>query len=92
MSETAAAASASAKASNIPEYTVAEISGAVKRVIEGEFGRVRVRGELGRVKLVLDDERAFLDAPESLPDAEAGKEFLLGAGEAEGAGGGAELV
>ena len=28
---------------NIPEYTVSEISGAVKRTLEGEFGRVRVR-------------------------------------------------
>lgn len=34
---------------NTPEFTVSEISGAVKRVIEGEFGRVRVRGEVGRV-------------------------------------------
>jgi exodeoxyribonuclease VII large subunit len=34
---------------NAPEFTVSEISGAVKRVIEGEFGRVRVRGEVGRV-------------------------------------------
>ena len=29
---------------NAPEFTVSEISGAVKRVIEGEFGHVRVRG------------------------------------------------
>lgn len=36
-------------ASNAHDYTVSEISGAVKRVIEGEFGRVRVRGEVGRV-------------------------------------------
>lgn len=36
-------------AGNAHEYTVSEISGAVKRVIEGEFGRVRVRGEVGRV-------------------------------------------
>ncbi len=35
--------------SNAHDYTVSEISGAVKRVIEGEFGRVRVRGEVGRV-------------------------------------------
>lgn len=35
--------------SNAPPLTVSEISGAVKRVIEGEFGRVRVRGEVGRV-------------------------------------------
>ncbi len=34
---------------NAPEFTVSEISGAVKRVIEGEFDRVRVRGEVGRV-------------------------------------------
>ena len=34
---------------NSPEYTVSELSGAVKRVIEGEFGMVRVRGEVGRV-------------------------------------------
>ncbi|MDO8883705.1 exodeoxyribonuclease VII large subunit [Pseudotabrizicola sp.] len=34
---------------NSPEYTVSELSGAVKRVIEGEFGLVRVRGEVGRV-------------------------------------------
>lgn len=34
---------------NQPEFTVSELSGAVKRVIEGEFGMVRVRGEIGRV-------------------------------------------
>ncbi|MFE3837842.1 exodeoxyribonuclease VII large subunit [Pseudogemmobacter sonorensis] len=34
---------------NRPEFTVSELSGAVKRVIEGEFGLVRVRGEVGRV-------------------------------------------
>ncbi|TDL79835.1 exodeoxyribonuclease VII large subunit [Palleronia sediminis] len=35
--------------SNAHEYSVSEISGAVKRVIEGEFSRIRVRGEVGRV-------------------------------------------
>ncbi|RBI86994.1 exodeoxyribonuclease VII large subunit [Rhodosalinus halophilus] len=53
---------------NAPEYTVSEISGAVKRVVEGEFPHVRVRGELGRVSrprsghvyLDLKDERAVL--------------------------------
>ena len=53
---------------NAPEFTVSELSGAVKRVIEGEFGFVRVRGELGRVSrprsghiyLDLKDERAVL--------------------------------
>lgn len=34
---------------NAHEFTVSEISGAVKKVIEGEFGHVRVRGEIGRV-------------------------------------------
>jgi exodeoxyribonuclease VII large subunit len=34
---------------NTPEYTVAEISGAVKKTLEGTFGRIRVRGEVGRV-------------------------------------------
>jgi exodeoxyribonuclease VII large subunit len=55
---------------NAPEFTVSEISGAVKRVIEGEFGRVRVRGEVGRVSrpssghlyLDLKDDRAVLGA------------------------------
>lgn len=35
--------------SNAPEFTVSEISGAVKKTLEGAFGRVRVRGEVGRV-------------------------------------------
>ncbi len=34
---------------NAPELTVSELSGAVKRTLEGEFSRVRVRGEVGRV-------------------------------------------
>lgn len=36
---------------NAPEFTVSDISSAVKRTIEGAFGRVRVRGEVGRVVL-----------------------------------------
>jgi exodeoxyribonuclease VII large subunit len=39
-----------APASNIPEYTVSEISGAVKRALETNFGRVRVRGEITEFK------------------------------------------
>lgn len=35
--------------SNAPEFSVSEISGAVKKTIEGAFGRIRVRGEVGRV-------------------------------------------
>ena len=38
------------QASNIPEYTVSEISGAVKRTLEGAFSRVRVRGEITELK------------------------------------------
>lgn len=34
---------------NAPEFTVSEISGAVKKTLEGAFGRIRVRGEVGRV-------------------------------------------
>ena len=53
---------------NAPEYTVSELSGAVKRVVEGEFGFVRVRAEVGRVTrhrsghvyLDLKDDRACL--------------------------------
>ena len=37
-------------ATNVPEYSVSEIAGAVKRTLEGAFGRVRVRGELSEVK------------------------------------------
>jgi exodeoxyribonuclease VII large subunit len=36
---------------NAPEFTVSEISGALKRTIEGAFGRIRVKGEVGRVML-----------------------------------------
>ncbi|MEM8978422.1 MAG: exodeoxyribonuclease VII large subunit [Pseudomonadota bacterium] len=35
--------------SNAPEFSVSEISGAIKKTLEGSFGRVRVRGEVGRV-------------------------------------------
>ncbi|ETW11682.1 exodeoxyribonuclease 7 large subunit XseA [Roseivivax marinus] len=53
---------------NTPEFTVSEISGAVKRTIEGEFSYVRVRGEVGRVSrprsghvyLDLKDDRSVL--------------------------------
>ena len=54
--------------SNVPEYTVSEISGAVKRTLEGNFGRVRVRGEItecrrypsGHIYFALKDESAKL--------------------------------
>lgn len=34
---------------NLPELSVSELAGAVKRTMESSFERVRVRGELGRV-------------------------------------------
>lgn len=56
--------------SNAPEFTVSEISGAIKRTLEGEFGRVRVRGEItelkaypsGHIYLALKDEGAKIRA------------------------------
>src|ERR1700761_4251099 len=39
-----------ATVSNVPEFTVSEISGAVKRTLEGNFGRVRVRREITELK------------------------------------------
>ena len=53
---------------NAPEFSVSDLSGAVKRMIEGEFSHVRVRGEIGRVSLPrsghvyldLKDDRAVL--------------------------------
>ena len=53
---------------NSPEFTVTEISGAIKRVIEGEFSHIRIRGEVGRVSrprsghlyLDLKDDRSVI--------------------------------
>jgi exodeoxyribonuclease VII large subunit len=53
---------------NAPEFSVSEISGAVKRTVEGAFSHVRVRGEVGRlsrprsghVYLDLKDDRSVL--------------------------------
>jgi exodeoxyribonuclease VII large subunit len=55
--------------SNLPEFTVSEISQAVKRTLEGNFERVRVRGEIsgfkraasGHLYFALKDEEAKLD-------------------------------
>lgn len=35
---------------NLPEYSVTEISGAVKRALESAFGRVRIKGEITELK------------------------------------------
>ncbi len=36
---------------NAPEFSVTELSGAIKRVIEGNFSHVRIRAEIGRVSM-----------------------------------------
>ena len=54
---------------NLPEYTVSEISHAVKRTLEGTFERVRVRGEVsgfkrhgsGHCYFTLKDAEAAID-------------------------------
>jgi len=56
--------------SNLPVFSVSEISFAVKRALESEFGHVRVRGEIsgfkrhtsGHLYFSLKDEQAVLDA------------------------------
>ena len=53
---------------NAPEFSVSELSGAIKRMIEGEFAHVRIKGEVGRVSrprsghiyLDLKDDRAVI--------------------------------
>jgi len=55
---------------NRPAYSVSEISNALKKVVENNFGQVRVRGEISGYKLAtsghaylkLKDENALLDA------------------------------
>ncbi|MGE0502264.1 MAG: exodeoxyribonuclease VII large subunit [Rhizobiaceae bacterium] len=56
---------------NAAEYTVSEISGALKRAVEDQFGNVRVRGEIsgyrgphssGHAYFALKDDRARLEA------------------------------
>jgi exodeoxyribonuclease VII large subunit len=51
MSETGAAPQTAQAASNLPELTVSELAQAVRRTVERDFDRVRVRGELGRVMI-----------------------------------------
>jgi exodeoxyribonuclease VII large subunit len=57
--------------SNVAEYSVSELSGALKRTVEDAFGNVRVRGEIsgyrgphssGHAYFCLKDDRARLDA------------------------------
>ncbi len=59
-----------APGSNAPELSVSELSSRLKRVVEGEFGHVRLRGEISGYKrvasghsyLALKDEGAVIDA------------------------------
>ncbi|UXN02574.1 exodeoxyribonuclease VII large subunit [Bartonella sp. HY406] len=62
---------AEAKKSNAVEFTVSEISGALKRSVEENFGNVRVRGEIsgyrgphssGHAYFALKDDKARLEA------------------------------
>lgn len=54
---------------NVPEFTVHEISMAIKRQLEGEFAHIRVRGELsgckrassGHIYVKLKDENAVIE-------------------------------
>ncbi|MGH6950996.1 MAG: exodeoxyribonuclease VII large subunit, partial [Vitreimonas sp.] len=62
MSDTASAAAAS----NVPELSVSELAQAVRRTMETNFDRVRVRGELGRV-LIAKSGHLYVD----LKDADA---------------------
>lgn len=53
-------AEAAPTTSNLPELTVSELAGAVRRTMEERFERVRVRGELGRV-LVAKSGHLYVD-------------------------------
>ncbi len=57
--------------SNVPEYSVSELSGAIKRALEDGFGFVRLRGEVsgyrgphasGHCYFALKDEKSKIDA------------------------------
>ncbi|MBV2144187.1 exodeoxyribonuclease VII large subunit [Falsochrobactrum sp. TDYN1] len=61
----------SAAASNVAEYSVSEVSGALKRTVETAFSHIRVRGEIsgyrgphssGHAYFALKDDRARLEA------------------------------
>jgi exodeoxyribonuclease VII large subunit len=66
MSETAS----SANLANLPEFSVTELSAALKRAVEDQFAMVRVRGEIsglkfhssGHVYFDLKDDKAVLNA------------------------------
>lgn len=55
---------------NVPDYSVSDLAGAIRRTLEGAFGRVRVRGEItelkrypsGHIYLSLKDADAKIEA------------------------------
>jgi exodeoxyribonuclease VII large subunit len=64
-------AASDSKRSNVAEFTVSEISFAIKRTVEDTFERVRIRGEIsgyrgphssGHAYFTLKDEKARIDA------------------------------
>ncbi len=56
--------------SNVPEFSVSELAFSLKRTVEDNYGRVRVRGEISRVSIPksghmytsLKDDKAVIDA------------------------------
>ncbi len=60
MKEMSDAAAATTAQSNLPELSVSELASAVKRTMETNFDRVRVRGELGRV-LIAKSGHLYVD-------------------------------
>ncbi len=57
-------------AHNVAEYSVGEVARAIKRTLEGEFGRLRIRGEVsrpnyhgsGHLYFTLKDDEAVIDS------------------------------
>ena len=63
---------------NIAEYTVSEISQAVRGTLESTFGRVRVRGEVGQSKQAASGHLYF-----NIKDADASMDAVAWRGTAQ---------
>ena len=56
--------------SNVPEFSVGDLAFSLKRTLEDNYGRIRVRGELSRISIAgsghmyssLKDDQAVIDA------------------------------
>ena len=57
--------------SNIPEYGVGDLGGAIRRTLEGAFGRIRVRGEMTEVKVWGGSGHIYLSLKDELGKIEA---------------------